>query len=186
MSVQNLEYFAEVTEAETLEESVRVAQKAAKSYRIVACMTGGEAGVDLADKLSEKLGVRTNGTDIPNRRDKKIQQELIKEAGLRSVRQAGGDKFSDVESFLRTEDYPLVLKPVESAGSDGVKLCHNFNEAKEHFDVLMKSQMVNGGEVPAVLCKCHPCGAWMTSLKHIFRPSILFRVKIHTLTRIDL
>ena len=92
-------------------------------------------------------------TEIPNRRDKKLQQELIRDLGLRSVRQAGGKEFSEVESFLRTEEYPVVLKPVESAGSDGVKLCHNFNEAKEHFNVLMKSQMVNGGEVPAVLCQ---------------------------------
>jgi biotin carboxylase len=97
--------------------------------------------------------VRTNGTDIPNRRDKKIQQELIQAAGLRSVRQAGGRQFAQVEQFLQTEEYPVVLKPVESAGSDGVKLCHNFEEAKEHFEVLMESQMVNGGEVPAVLCQ---------------------------------
>lgn len=92
-------------------------------------------------------------TDIPNRRDKKLQQELIRDNGLRAVRQAGGREFHEVESFLRSEEYPVVLKPVESAGSDGVKLCHDFNEAKAHFDVLMKSQMVNGGEVPAVLCQ---------------------------------
>jgi biotin carboxylase len=41
----------------------------------------------------------------------------------------------------------------ESAGSDGVKLCHDFEEAEEHFHVLMKSQMVNGGDCPAVLCQ---------------------------------
>ena len=82
-----------------------------------------------------------------------MQQELIKACGLRSVRQAGGAKFSEVESFLRKESYPVVLKPVESAGSDGVKLCHNFNEAKEHFELLMKSQMVNGGDCAAVLCQ---------------------------------
>jgi len=116
-------------------------------------LAGGEAGVDLADALSEHMKVRTNGTDIPNRRDKKVQQEIIRRHGLRSVRQAGGDKFEDVEDFLKTEPYPVVLKPVESAGSDGVKLCHSFEEAKEHFHVLMKSQMVNGGECPAVLCQ---------------------------------
>jgi biotin carboxylase len=109
--------------------------------------------VDLANALSERLAVRTNGTKIPNRRDKKVQQELIKASGLRSVRQAGGDKFEDVEPFLQTESYPVVLKPTESAGSDGVKLCHNFNEAKEHFELLMKSQMVNGGNCPSVLCQ---------------------------------
>ena len=153
MSVENLNYFAEVTETGTLAETAQAVYKAAGQYRVVCCIAGGEAGVDLADALSERMAVRTNGTKIANRRDKKIQQELIKAAGLRSVRQAGGDKFEDVELFLRTEPYPVVVKPVESAGSDGVKLCHNYNEAKEHFDLLMKSQMVNGGECPAVLCQ---------------------------------
>lgn len=118
-----------------------------------ACLAGGEAGVDLADCLSEFMGLLTNGTEIPNRRDKKIQQELIRKMGLRSVRQAGGDKLDQVEHFLRTESYPIVLKPNESAGSDGVKLCNSYEEAVDHFNVLMKSQMVNGGEVPAVLCQ---------------------------------
>ena len=54
---------------------------------------------------------------------------------------------------MKKEPYPLVVKPIESAGSDGVKLCHNFEEAKEHFHILMKSQMVNGGDCPAVLCQ---------------------------------
>lgn len=120
---------------------------------IHACLAGGEAGVDLADALSEYLGLLTNGTDIPNRRDKKMQQELIRKMGLRSVRQAGGDQLEQVETFLRTEPYPIVLKPNESAGSDGVKLCYTYQEAVEHFHVLMNSQMVNGGEVPAVLCQ---------------------------------
>jgi hypothetical protein len=29
---------------------------------------------------------------------------------------------------------------MESTGSDGVKLCHSFEEAKEHFHLLMKKQ----------------------------------------------
>ena len=151
--VGKMNYHAEVDEGSDLVETVKNVNKAAGSFRIVACIAGGEAGVDLADALSERLNVRTNGTDIPNRRDKKLQQELIKACGLRSVRQAGGATFAEVEGFLRKEAFPLVLKPVESAGSDGVKLCHNFNEAKEHFELLMDSQMVNGGDCPAVLCQ---------------------------------
>jgi len=153
MSVGTISYKAEIDEADNLADTVSAVYKAAGNLRVVACIAGGEAGVDLADALSERLKVRTNGTRIPNKRDKKIQQELIAKSGLRSVRQACGDKFSDVEDFLRREPFPVVLKPVESAGSDGVKLCHNFQEAKEHFDVLMKSQMVNGGDCAAVLCQ---------------------------------
>lgn len=153
LSCTSLQYHNEVSEGESLEETEKLVLKAAGHLRVVAVIAGGEAGVDLADRLSERMNVRTNGTTIPNRRDKKVQQELIKEAGLRSVNQCAGTIFSEVEHFLRTEPYPLVLKPTESAGSDGVKLCHNFDEAKAHFDVLMRSQMVNGGDCPAVLCQ---------------------------------
>ncbi|CAJ1933147.1 unnamed protein product [Cylindrotheca closterium] len=146
-------YFKELDEGDTLEDTVRMVTEAASPYRLVACMAGGESGVDLGDVLSEALKLRTNGTDIPNRRDKKLQQELCRKAGLRSVRQAGGAKFSDVEDFLKREPFPVVLKPTESAGSDGVKLCRSMEEAKEHFELLMQSQSVNGGQNSAVLCQ---------------------------------
>lgn len=146
-------YFAEMDQQATLEETERVLKEVAMGHQIAACLAGGEAGVDFADEFSEHLGVLSNGTSIPNRRDKKLQQELIKKIGLRSVRQDGSDEFADVEQFLKTEPYPVVLKPVESAGSDGVKLCYTFEEAKDHFETLMKGQMVNGGDCPAVLCQ---------------------------------
>ena len=34
-----------------------------------------------------------------------------------------------VAAFAETEQYPLVVKPIESAGSDGFKLCHSMDEA---------------------------------------------------------
>lgn len=152
-SCGKMDYFAEIDQAETLEGTKDALLTSAAGHEIAACIPGGEAGVDFADIFSEYLGVQSNGTQIKNRRDKKLQQELIKKVGLRSVRQAGSDNFADVEPFLKTEPYPLVLKPVESAGSDGVKLCYTFDEAKDHFNLLMNSQMVNGGECPAVLCQ---------------------------------
>lgn len=155
-SAGTMNYLVEVDEPKP--NDVRGTAEACKKAvghgkEIVACLAGGEAGVDLADALSEYMGLRTNGTEIPNRRDKKVQQELIRQHGLRSVRQGSGTKFEQVESFLKTEGFPVVLKPTESAGSDGVKLCQSMEEAKEHFNLLMKSQMVNGGECPAVLCQ---------------------------------
>lgn len=108
----------------------------------------------VSDALSESLGLLSNGTHIPQRRDKKIQQELVNAAGLRSVRQAGGKTVSEVEEFLHTEPYPIVVKPVESAGSDGVKLCHTYEEATQHFDLLMHSQRkVGHRDGAAVLCQ---------------------------------
>merc|ERR1712232_1002867 len=134
------------------ETSARVAT-AAGNRPIAAVIVGGEAGVPLADSLSEYLQLRSNGTQIPQRRDKKIQQELVKAAGLRSVRQAGGTSIADVEAFLDSESMPVVVKPVESAGSDGVKLCSSKDEAKAHFAHLMTAQQKVGSQGAAVLCQ---------------------------------
>jgi len=158
---KELRYVCEIEEQETLDETLLEIQKQTSDagLEIVACLAGGEAGVDAADILSEAMGLLSNGIlrdangQALNRRDKKVQQELLRSAGMRSVRQSGSDKFEDVEEFLRTESYPIVLKPTESAGSDGVKLCPNFDEAKEHFHQLMNSQLVNGGDCGQVLCQ---------------------------------
>ena len=132
-----------------------VLEKAAVlSLEIVACICGGEAGVDLADALSEKLGLLSNGTKVQNRRDKKVQQELIKEAGIRAVRQFSGTCFAEVEDFLRNERYPVIVKPLDSAGSDGVKRCETFEAAKAHFELLIGGyEKVNGGFCEEVLCQ---------------------------------
>ncbi len=155
VSCGTINYHKEVTEGDNIGETARELYKAAGQLRIVACICGGEAGVDAADMISERLNVRSNGTEgmFAKRRDKKVQQELIKAAGIRSIRQAAGNKFSDVEAFLRSEHYPVVLKPTDSAGTDGVKLCHNFEEAKDHFHRLFEVEAVNGGYNTEVLCQ---------------------------------
>ena len=155
LSCGKMEYFEEVTEGDNLGETTKVLYKAAGKFRIVGCICGGEAGVDAADALSERLVVRTNGTEgaFAFRRDKKVQQELMKAAGHRSIRQAAGKQWSDVESFLKSETFPVVLKPTDSAGTDGVKLCHNFEEAKAHFHHLFEVEAVNGGFNTEVLCQ---------------------------------
>merc|ERR1712151_383448 len=88
-------------------------------FKLGAVICGSEPGVTLADALSSELRVRSNGVS-DGRRDKKRQQELVRAAGLRSVRQAGGTKLDDITEFLQSESMPVVVKPVESAGSEGV------------------------------------------------------------------
>ena len=156
-AAKGLRYELVLEEQETLEMTTDLVRKEAAraGLDIVACICGGEAGVDLADALSEYMGFVTNGTDVPNRRDKKVQQELIREAGIRAIRQAAGSKVEEVEEFLQTEKYPLIVKPTDSAGSDGVKLCHSYEEAREHFITLTTThQRVNGGGAcEEVLCQ---------------------------------
>lgn len=91
-SCRDLTYIAQVDEMEswTLEHLITAIDTAASNhavsvgrpkeyYSIVACIAGGEAGVDMADALSERLGLMSNGTqgDFANRRDKKVQVRVI-------------------------------------------------------------------------------------------------------------
>lgn len=152
----SLVYDAELEESATLDDTAASVLTTARelSYEIVACICGGEAGVDLADALSEKLGLLSNGTHVKNRRDKKVQQELIHQAGLRSVRQCAGKCVADVDDFLRNETYPVIVKPLDSAGSDGVKKCDTYEEATAHFELLTGGyEKVNGGTCEEVLCQ---------------------------------
>mmetsp|Transcript_22138 Transcript_22138/g.35661 ORF Transcript_22138/g.35661 Transcript_22138/m.35661 type:complete len:497 (+) Transcript_22138:172-1662(+) len=154
-SCSSLKYAAEVDERESLAETAAALQEVADAngWAIVSVVCGGEAGVDLADALSEYMGVLTNGTEIANRRDKKVQQELVRATGLRAVRQSAGRSLEEVQAFLETEQYPLIVKPVDSAGSDGVKLCRTYEEAKDHVLSLLVYEKVNGGVCSEVVCQ---------------------------------
>ncbi len=95
MAAGIMRYHTEIAEGETLAETIQGIYKAAGKLRVVACIAGGEAGVDCADAVSERMNLRTNGTQIANRRDKKVQQELI--------RQSARKKWEDVAEFLEKE-----------------------------------------------------------------------------------
>lgn len=71
--------------------------------------------------------------------------------GLRSVREALCTQWEQIKAFIDSEAFPVVLKPVESCGSEGVKLCFGIQEAQAHFRLLMATQRAVGFESSAVL-----------------------------------
>ncbi|CAK9098287.1 unnamed protein product [Durusdinium trenchii] len=148
-------FLAEVDELSTLASTARALHDAATRAdgEVVAVICGGETGVKVADALSEHMGLRGNTTagGMANRRDKQVQQDAVKAHGLRAVRSVCGRSWDDVKAFSDTEAFPIIVKPVESAGSDGVKLCRSAGEAEEHFHLLMNSQRKAGSQGAAVL-----------------------------------
>jgi len=150
---RGLRYRAEVEELPNLSATAAAVRSAAGAVELVACIVGGESGVTLADALSEALGLRTNGSqELPGpRRNKSVQQRCVRAAGLRAVREACGRDWAEVADFLDSEPLPVVVKPVESAGSDGVRLCRSREEAEAHFHLLMDSQRKVGSQGAAVL-----------------------------------
>ena len=58
---------------------------------------------------------------------------------------------AEVAAFIATEDLSAIVKPVVSAGSEGVKVCNTDEEVHDHFHVPMTSQRVCGAQGAAVL-----------------------------------
>lgn len=87
-------------------------------------VVGAEPGVPLADALSERLGLPSNGSaQSAARRDKNAMNEALRAAGLRT---AEALKTSDAEQAVAWAEQrggaPVVVKPLDSAGTDGVSI----------------------------------------------------------------
>ncbi|MFD9981984.1 ATP-grasp domain-containing protein [Streptomyces massasporeus] len=94
------------------------------AYEPVAVMAGHEFGVEFADRLSEALGLPTNGTALSKaRRDKYTMIETIKAAGLRGARQLLATSADELEAWHAEHGGRVVVKPLSSAGNDGIRFC---------------------------------------------------------------
>mmetsp|Transcript_8797 Transcript_8797/g.13163 ORF Transcript_8797/g.13163 Transcript_8797/m.13163 type:complete len:979 (-) Transcript_8797:119-3055(-) len=116
-------------------------------FEVLAVIPGAETGVELADQLSHRLGVRSNGEEgSMARRNKYLMGEKVREAGVRAVKQRLCRSLDEVRSFLQTllpegstdlyaegTCLKCVVKPVQSAGSDDVFLCNTAEEAEVAF-----------------------------------------------------
>ena len=58
-------------------------------------------------------------------------KELALKLGIRTPRSHGFKNSSDAEKFLETTEYPMIMKPVDSAGGRGVNRADDFNSAKK-------------------------------------------------------
>ncbi|MFJ3881039.1 ATP-grasp domain-containing protein [Streptomyces sp. NPDC090077] len=98
----------------------------------VAVIPGQEPGVRLADTLSERLGLATNGTALSAaRRDKFEMIETLRAAGIRCAEQFKSGSPQAVADWTRAlGSLPVVVKPLSSASADNVYICHSAEEAE--------------------------------------------------------
>lgn len=101
------------------------AVKALRQHNPIAVLAGQEPGVILADRLSELLGLPSNGSALSlARRDKYRMIEAVRAAGLRCADQLVS---ADPEAIVRWSEnrgsYPVVVKPLTSASTDHVTIC---------------------------------------------------------------
>lgn len=113
-------------------------------------------GVELADKLSTRLRLQTNGEQLSAaRRSKALMQDEIAAAGLRSIRHKLVYSPEEVQAFYsilaKTEEAKCIVKPNKSSGSDGVSLCKNLSEALAAFNRISERRNAFGSTNHGVL-----------------------------------
>ncbi|MFI6504499.1 ATP-grasp domain-containing protein [Nonomuraea typhae] len=120
-------------------------------------VAGQEPGVPLADRLSEVLGLRTNGSALSQaRRDKSVMIETVGAAGLRTAAQlvtkAPGEavRWADVHGH-----WPCVAKPLSSASTDGVFVCRSRAELERAFERIISSTDIFGTTNSLVLVQSY-------------------------------
>ena len=124
-----------------------------KSYHPVCILPGSEIGVALATKLADDLGLWGNPSSIINAMvTKNGMHEALKAAGVRSIK--GQIVHSKEEALNFCQSHHLtraVVKPLQSAGSNGVTMCDTVDEAVSAVKNLLGKQDFFGKKIESCL-----------------------------------
>ncbi len=114
-----------------------------QDYDVQHILPGSEAGVQLADQLNEAFGLPTANDFALSaaRRNKYRMQEALQAAGLPSIAHFKSDRLGDIFDWMTRcrIPYPIVLKPLESAGTDNVFICEDAAAARRAFGTILHS-----------------------------------------------
>ncbi|MDH3719230.1 MAG: ATP-grasp domain-containing protein, partial [Planctomycetota bacterium] len=116
-------------------------------------LAGCELGVELADQLSQRLGLKSNGTRCSAaRRNKWRMAEAVRAQGLRTPAQFFASDVQQLRQKLGSQGrWPVVVKPLRSSGSDGVCLCGSIAEVEAAFADIVSRKDVFRLTNPGVL-----------------------------------
>lgn len=120
-----------------------------------AVLAGCESGVEFADLLAARLGLPGNDPATSSvRRDKSAMHQALARAGLRCLRGLAADRLDDLQAFARDLGrWPLVVKPVNGAATQGVHFCADREELARAFEALLDSPALFGGTNRMVLAQ---------------------------------
>jgi biotin carboxylase len=118
-------------------------------------LAGTESGVLLADELSAALGTPGNGMTRPRaRRDKFEMVAAVREAGLATAASFASPSGEEVAAWAAAlGSWPVVLKPLASAGTDNVRICHSAAEVRTEHAAILASTTRYGSRNDTVLAQ---------------------------------
>lgn len=138
------EDFELIIEKDTYEETFEMVKK----LEPILILPGSEKGVNLATRLSDDLNLIGNSYEnIEAMTLKNKMQERIAEHGLRSIKGKIVHTPEEAIEYYDSENLnKVIIKPTESAGSTGVKLCSNKDEVIRNVEALFNDYDTYGKE----------------------------------------
>lgn len=116
--------------ADDLEETTRKLGRFNPDFLMAGC----ELGVTLADRLRDRLGLYPNDIALSNARRNKYEMiRTLQKEGLHTANQIKSSDVNEILGWTRTQSWPVVLKPINSAGTDNVCICSSEEEVKDVF-----------------------------------------------------
>lgn len=115
-----------------------------KAFEPIAVVAGQEPGVLLADELSERLGLPSNGTALSQARRNKYEMiEALRRAGVRCADQFKSSSAEEIVAWAQDrKTYPVVVKPLNSAATDGVQICADAEQVRRAAEAVLGSQTI--------------------------------------------
>jgi biotin carboxylase len=136
-----MDYLATVTGADPAVLADELA-----AYAPIAVLAGQEPDVPLADALSERLGLPSNGSALSSaRRDKYDMAAALARAGVRCAEQFKSDQVAEVVAWAQARgQWPVVVKPLASAATDNVAICADAEQVRAAAEAILGSEMLWG------------------------------------------
>ena len=124
-----------------------------KEYDPLLVVAGTENGVILATRLAADLGLPGNpyeNIEFMTRKD--AMQEALKAAGMRYIRGRNVKTVEEALQFCRENGFETaVIKPRQSAGSQGVFLCDDLDQVKDAVNTLLNWKDFYGRQIESVI-----------------------------------
>lgn len=119
---------------------IRSVVECLSNFEVIAVIPGAETGVVLADLLGNSLGLHaSNNLQLSHARRNKY--EMVNCLVKHDIPHAKSFRSVHLEEILNWVEahgkFPVVVKPLSSAGSDGVKICNNMSEVINAFNAII-------------------------------------------------
>ena len=123
------------------------------SYNVEAVIAGSESGVLLAHQIAQQLKLRRNeDKKIQATRNKYLMQKELEHNNISHVKTFKSDDLKDIEQWAKAHNkFPVVVKPLDSGGSDNVHICNNLQNISHAYNQIIANNTIYGTESSQVL-----------------------------------